>query len=57
MAKQTLNRGTPANDGTGDSLRVAAQKINENFTELYAKFGGDSLNASVTLTAQGVEFD
>ena len=57
MAKQTLNRGTTANDGTGDSLRVAAQKINENFTELYAKFGGDSLNASVTLTAQGVEFE
>ena len=57
MAKQTLNRGTTANDGTGDSLRVAAQKINENFTELYAKFGGDSLSATVTLTAEGVVFE
>lgn len=57
MAKQNLNRGTTANDGTGDSLRVAAQKINENFTELYAKFGGDSLSATVTLTAEGVVFE
>ena len=57
MAKQNLKRGTTANDGTGDSLRVAAQKINENFTELYAKFGGDSLSATVTLTADGVVFE
>lgn len=36
MAKQTLNVGSTANDGTGDSLRSAATKINENFTEVYA---------------------
>jgi hypothetical protein len=28
---QTIAAGTIANDGTGDSLRVAAQKINANF--------------------------
>lgn len=28
---QTINVGAEANDGTGDSLRVAAQKINGNF--------------------------
>jgi len=42
MAKQTINRGTTANDGTGDTLRTAAQKINENFTELYNRTGSDS---------------
>jgi hypothetical protein len=35
MAKQSINRGTTANDGTGDSLRDAAGKINDNFDELY----------------------
>ena len=57
MARQTLNRGTVANDGTGDTLRTAAQKINENFTELYTAIGGDSATATVTLTAQGVVFE
>ena len=36
MAKQTIGIGTLANDGTGDSLRVAMDKVNDNFTELYA---------------------
>lgn len=35
MAKQTINVGTSANDGTGDTLRAAGGKINDNFTELY----------------------
>jgi len=35
MAKQTINIGTSANDGTGDPLRTAFDKINDNFTELY----------------------
>ena len=30
-----LQRGTYANDGTGDTLRDAAQKINDNFTHLW----------------------
>ncbi len=38
MAKQTINIGSSANDGTGDPLRTAFDKINDNFTELY---GGD----------------
>ena len=36
MAQQILNVGTTANDGTGDTLREAMIKTNENFTELYA---------------------
>lgn len=35
MAKQTINIGSAANDGTGDPLRTAFTKTNENFTELY----------------------
>ena len=36
MAQQTLGLGTSANDGTGDTLRVAMDKVNDNFTEIYA---------------------
>ena len=35
MAKQTINIGTVANDGTGDTLRSAMDKCNDNFTEVY----------------------
>ena len=35
MAKQTINIGSSANDGTGDPLRTAFDKINDNFDELY----------------------
>jgi len=35
MNKKLINIGKNANDGTGDSLRVAFSKINENFNELY----------------------
>lgn len=36
MAKQTINIGTAANDGTGDALRTAFGKVNSNTDELYA---------------------
>jgi len=35
MAKQTINIGTTANDGTGDQLRTAFDKVNDNFDEVY----------------------
>src|SRR6056300_1746414 len=41
MAKQTINIGTTANDGTGDPLRTAFDKVNDNFTELYSDDAGD----------------
>lgn len=34
MAIQTINIGTYANDGTGDDLRAAFDKVNKNFQEL-----------------------
>ena len=36
MAKQLINVGTVANDGTGDPIRSAMTKANENFTEVYS---------------------
>ena len=35
MSKEVINIGTVANDGTGDRIRVAFTKTNNNFTELY----------------------
>ena len=53
MAQQTLNVGSNANDGTGDTLRVAMDKVNDNFTELYASplFSGDILVSDNEITA------
>ena len=36
MAQQTLGLGSNANDGNGDTLRVAMDKVNDNFDEIYA---------------------
>jgi len=43
MARQTLDIGTNANDGTGDTLRSGGEKINDNFAELYTTLGGNSI--------------
>ena len=43
MTKQTLDIGTNANDGTGDTLRSGGEKINDNFNELYSTLGGNSI--------------
>ena len=42
MAIQSVGIGSSANDGTGDPLRTAFTKINENFTEVYALLGQDT---------------
>jgi len=62
MAQQTLNIGSNANDGTGDTLRAAMEKVNTNFTELYASplFSGDlsfsGNNISATRTNDDIVF-
>ena len=43
MTKQTINIGSGENAGNGDPLRSAFNKINDNFTELYAMSGGIDL--------------
>lgn len=40
MAQQTIGIGTSANDGTGDTIRDAFDKCNDNFTELYTGLTG-----------------
>jgi len=46
MSKQLINVGTIINDGTGDTLRSGALKVNENFNELYTALTKDN-NLSV----------
>jgi hypothetical protein len=66
MAQQTINIGTVANDNTGDPIRDAFDKINDNFDEIYITgiggstlaFSGNDITASVldddvTITANG----
>ena len=56
MAQETLNVGSNANDGTGDTLRAAMQKVNTMFTELYLSplsggdlsFSGNEISATRT---------
>src|SRR5210317_42035 len=43
MAKLTINRGTLANDGTGDNLREGANKVNLNFDEIYTAIGDGNI--------------
>lgn len=43
MAQQEIDVGTNASDGTGDPLRVAFTKVNENFAELYSVYNGNVL--------------
>src|SRR6056300_1244379 len=48
MAKQIINRGTTANDGTGDNLRDGGGKINDNFNEIYTAIGdGTTVDGTV----------
>ena len=64
MAKNVINRGSVANDGTGDNLRLGAEKINNNFSEIYTAIGdgtnidgtikiADDSSTIVTLSANG----
>jgi len=58
MARQNISIGSAANDGTGDTLRQAAQKINETFLEIYQKFGdSDNLSQIVSFVTAGIEFN
>jgi len=38
MAIEVINVGTTPNDGTGDPIRTAYQKCNNNFGELFSRF-------------------
>ncbi len=51
MAIQIIGIGTVADDGTGDSLRAAGDKINDNFSEIYTALGDGSTLTSTAITA------
>lgn len=42
MSKSSINIGSIPNDGTGDTLRSGATKINDNFNEVYSTLGDGS---------------
>lgn len=55
MAIQTINLGNYANDGTGDDLRTAFLKVNDNFAELSATVSianGSNVGAGAGIFAQ-----
>lgn len=52
MPIQTINLGNYANDGTGDDLRTAFQKVNENFQLVGGTLGiinGENLGTGVSI--------
>jgi hypothetical protein len=66
MAQEIIDIGAQANDGSGDTIRNAGRKINENFTEVYAlpindgdiKFRGNNItsessNADIVVKPSG----
>lgn len=54
MAKQVINIGTTANDGTGSTIRAGGDLINDNFTEIYTALGdGTTITFDVTGATNG----
>lgn len=52
MAKSLISIGSTSNDGTGDTLRVGAEKINANFDEIYSTFGnGTTLSSTISTSS------
>ena len=51
MARLNLEVGGNANDGTGDTLRAAMQKVNTMFTEVYAS---SLFNDSISLVGNEI---
>ena len=49
MAKQTINIGSSADDGTGTTIRAGGDLINDNFNEIYTLFSSDGSNLSTTV--------
>ena len=59
MAKQIINIGSTADDGTGTTIRAGGDLINDNFNEIYTELGdGSSLSiASKTQTLTNKTLD
>ena len=59
MTRQNIGIGSAANDGNGDTLRQAGQKINANFSELYSALGPDSdtVSGQISFENDAVAFE
>ena len=57
MAYQAIGIGSSANDGTGDTLRVGADKVNDNFVEIYTALGAGSTTALRIVTTGASDGD
>ena len=60
MAKQNLSIGSSANDGTGDSLRDGAIKLNSVIDEIYTALGNDTnllVNVGTPLSGQVLKWN
>lgn len=53
MAFEQINRGTTANDGTGDNLREAFRKVNDNFDKALEKVTTAGVERVYTINADG----
>jgi len=52
MAYQSIGLGATANDGSGDTLRDGATKLNANFVEMYTALGdGSSISSGLSASA------
>ena len=54
MTREAINIGIVANDGTGDSFRVAGQKVNNNFAELYTAFDSRELFDYISIDGNNI---
>jgi len=50
MAKQIIDIGSSANDGTGSTIRAGGDLINDNFNEIYTELGNGSALAIASKT-------
>ena len=50
MAKQIINIGSSADDGTGTTIRAGGDLINDNFNEIYTELGNGSALAIASKT-------
>jgi len=54
--REIIDIGASANDGTGDTLRSAGSKINNNFEKVFLMLGSDSdyLSERITIDSDGI---
>ena len=59
MSRQNISIGTTANDGSGDTLRTAGGKINDNFVEIYRHLANDSdtLSSNIFFEDSSIVFE